>query len=392
MLVIIGAIGFGVYYLFFRSTTSPLGNGGGGGFNTGGDDVGGVAPPDVGVPVEGAGDEVAPRLFKITDGPVAEGVIALTIQVVDERLGTSSTRADTEVRFADRASGNLYRYVLGERTLERMTNRTLPGIQEAVWAKDGSRAFLRYLATDGAGERIETYALPIDGTEGYVLESGLSSVVAGTSTVLTVLPSSTGSIGTRASLAGANQSTLFTTSLSSLRFLAAGASYAAVTRGSASLSGYAFSLPANGILTRILGPLAGLSVLPSPSGARFLYSSLAGGGFEMAVLEVSPANTTALPLSTLAEKCAWAVDERALYCAVPRALTGTLPDDWYQGQVSTSDRFWKIDLDSRVASMLFDPRLLAEADIDAVALTLDGEEDTLVFTNKQDGSLWLYDL
>jgi hypothetical protein len=396
-LVLLAAIGFSLYYLFFRSapglgTVDPGGSFGG----TGGEDAGpGPALPDIGVPVTGAGDEVAPRLFRITEGPVAEGAIVLTIEIPGEPIGTSTVSAptkDIQVRYVDRATGNLYRYLLGERTLERLTNRTLPGIQEAVWARDGSRAFLRFLADDGAGERIETYSLPADGSEGYLLEPGLSDVVVGSTTVLAILPSTNGAIGTRATLAGTNPATAFSTALSSFRYRGAGAGYTATTRASASLLGFSFYVAPDGSFTRLFGPLAALAVLPSPSGGRYLASSLTNGTLHLDLLTISPVETTTLPLSTLAEKCIWTLDETEIYCAVPRALSGTLPDDWYQGEVSLSDRIWKIDLSSRVASLVFDPLLVADADIDAIALTLDNSADTLVFTNKKDGSLWLYDL
>lgn len=392
LLLIILIVGL-VWYFFFRET-SPFGTqNGNGGFGSGGGDVEIPTPPDVGVPVPNAGDEVAPRLFKITDGPVAKGVIALTVEVRDPFQGTSTPATrDVEVRYADRATGNLYRYLLGDRTLERLTNRTLPGVQEASWARNGSRAFLRYLADDGAGERIETYALPADGTEGYLLEPNLSEVIAGTSTVLTVLPSTTGSIGTKAELSGAGAFTLFSTPLSSLRFFASGGTYVAATRPSANSAGYAFYLGPDGQFTRALGPLRGLNVLPSPSGERLLYSSNANATFDLALLTLNPAGAMALPLATMADKCVWAADEKTIYCAVPRSLEGTQPDDWYQGEVSFSDRIWEIDLESRIASLVFDPFLLADTDIDAIALTVDASTDILVFTNKSDGSLWAYDL
>ncbi len=393
-LVLIAAIAFGVWYLFFRGG----GSGGAGGPDDpfggidGGNANGGTEPlPDVNVPVDGAGEEVAPRLLRITDGPVALGVAVFPVAASAD--ASSSPARDTEVRYVDRATGNLYRYVFGERTLERLTNRTLPGIQEASWARDGSRAYLRFLTNEGAGGmRIETYMLPADGSEGALLPSGLSDVIVGSSTVLSVLPSTTGAIGTRTDLLGANPSTAFSTALSSLRFTPAGQGYAGTTRASAGLSGFSFYISPKGEFTRLLGPLAGLTVLPSPSGGRYLYSSVSGSTLRLDLLEVTPPGTTALPVATVADKCVWGGNEQTVYCAVPRAAEGSWPDDWYQGEVSTSDRIWKIDLTSRLASLVFDPLLIAETDIDAVALTLDAAADVLVFTNKRDGSLWLYDL
>ncbi len=73
-------------------------------------------------------------------------------------------------------------------------------------------------------------------------------------------------------------------------------------------------------------------------------------------------------------------------------MTGTMPDDWYQGVASFSDRLWKIDLSGRVATLVIDPKQAGNVDIDMEGLTLDRTNDVLVFTNKRDQSLYAYDL
>lgn len=398
LLLAVVALGIVIYFIFFRSapeTTPPTDSQNPfGGIDGGQGGVRDVVIPEVGVPQQGAGDEVAPQLYKITEAPVAEGAVVFRIKVPQQGAGTTTAATeDTEVRYVDRASGNIYRFRLGERTLERITNLTLPGIQEAVWASDGSRAFLRFISAELGTDRVETYALSATGGEGYFLEPNLSDVVVtGTSSVLSVLPSTNGAMGTRASLAGTNAATVFSTSLSALKVFRAGTSYAAVTKPSALLPGYAFSISRAGEFTRILGPLSGLSLLPSPSGTRYLYSYKDGGSVRLALFDSTTNEAVALPVATLAEKCVWTSDSSIAYCAVPRSITGTLPDDWYLGVRSTSDRVWKIDMAGRVAALVFDPSVLADTDIDAVALTLDPKDDALVFTNRNDGSLWLYDI
>lgn len=350
--------------------------------------------PEIGVPIQGAGEEVAPQLFKITDGPVAHGAVAFHVRTGDTGSSTEARPVvdDTEVRYVERASGNIYRYQVDARALERITNLTLPGIQEALWASDGSRVFMRFISQNRPGQ-METYSLPANGGEGYVLEPGLSDlVVVGTSSILSVLPSSNGSVGTRATLAGAGAGTAFTSPLRNLRVFASGTGYAAVTKPSALLPGYAFSISkTSGEFTRLAGPLSGLTLSPSPSGAFHLIGYRNGGTLRLALLEMATGEQTLLPISTIADKCVWSKDSTTIYCAVPRTITGTFPDDWYLGAVQTSDRIWKIDLETRIATLVVDPSLLADTDIDAVSLALDDENDVLVFTNRDDGSLWLYD-
>lgn len=400
VLLIIGALGFGAYLLFGDRTIAPViesePN-----FGTGGDYVpGGEGTEPLGEVDSEAGEVLAPKLVKIADGPVAFGSVAFPVIELIPSASTTATgeplmmeRVDTEVRYLERGSGNAYAYRNGARTLTRISNRTLPGVYEASWLSNGSLTYARFLSADGA---IETYALPIgeDAPSGYFLEQGLSEVaVRGTTTLATLLPSSSGSIATVAGIGGESFRTLFSSPLASLRLQFFGSNFLAYTRGAASMSGYLFSVHGtNGSFERLLGPLRGLSGLGSPTGRYVLYSYLSGTNLRTELFDTTTRESIPVPLGTLSEKCIFAADETAAYCAVPRALSGTLPDDWYQGAVSFSDRLWRIDLSGRVAVLLADPESAAGVRIDAGSLAVDARGDVLVFTNRTDGSLYVYDL
>jgi hypothetical protein len=353
------------------------------------------------------GEEVAPNLVRITQGPVALGSLVFLApkEIVEEEgpdTGTSSASVAKkgktifvpEVRYVERKSGNVYKYEFNEKLLSRISNRTLPGIQEAAWTADGKTAFLRFLSANQSGTEVaETYALPTESEGGYLLESGLDQVVvSGTSTVITLLPSTTGSIATAARADGANAKTLFTSSLSSLRLYPAGKGVGAFTKPSAQMDGFGFMVSAAGAFDRILGPYRGFTMLPSPSGKQVAYSYLSGQTLVASVMDTATRASTALPVALLPEKCVWAADEQSIYCAVPRSMSGSWPDSWYQGAVSFSDRIWKIDLLARTAVLVVDSVAVANTPIDGVSLSIDANSDVLLFTNKADGSLWAYDL
>lgn len=395
-----------LYFFFF----APKGGGivvdtGENPFQTGGDYTGtGTGQEPDGDTITG-GEEVAPHLVRITEGPVAFGSLVFLTpkEIVEEEgldTGTSSaakakkTIFVPEVRYVERKSGNVYKYEFNEKLLSRISNRTLPGIQEAAWTADGKTAFLRFLSTNESGiEVVETYALPTETEGGYLLEGGLDQViVSGTSTVITLLPSTAGSIATIARADGANARTLFTSSLSSLRITPSGKGASAFTKPSAQMDGFGFLVSAAGVFDRILGPYRGFTMLTSPSGKQVVYSYLSGQTITASVMDTATRIPTALPVALLPEKCVWAADELSLYCAVPRSMTGTWPDSWYQGAVSFSDRIWKIDLVGRTAILIVDPVAVANVAIDGVSLSIDANSDVLLFTNKMDGSLWAYDL
>lgn len=403
VVVVLGLL-VGAYFLFFANATPKLTGVanpfGGSGSNV--PDSSSVSP--VGAPVQGAGTVVALHLIKITDGPVAKGFAALFIPAATSSLPAASSTAlntngvtppsfdDIEVRYIDRASGNVYAYRITARTSTRLSNHTLPGVQEASWLNNGSLAFVRFLekASDNT-EHIDTYALPSSGEGGYFLDKDLEQVLVGSSTIATLLSNNDGSVATLASPDGSNARSFFSSALSSLRIAFAGANLIATTKASQDLNGYSFSVDrTTGSFTQILGPLTGLATLPSPNGKLLFYSYSDRGKVYSQFLDLTTHNAIALPLATLSEKCVWTTDSTALYCGIPTSLSGTLPDDWYQGVTSFTDRIWRIDIDSRTASLVFDPMQLAQVNIDAVGLTLDAQNRSLIFMNKRDGSLWSY--
>lgn len=391
IVILVIGLAVGLYFLFFAnnkpavsvtSSENPFG------------EAGTRTPVETNTtgPIQGAGTVVAPHLIRVTEGPVAKGAIALPTKAEVVASGTPAL-ADTEVRYVERASGNIYSFLVHDRTLTRTSNKTLPGVLEAAWLPDGSRAFARFLTNEAGVDRVSTYALAANGGEGFFLEANLASVGAfGSSSIYSLLPSTNGSVATIASASGAGARTLFTSPLSAITLKAAGSDFVATTKPASTMDGYAFLVNGKtGVFSRILGPYSGLVTLPDSTGSYVLYSYVQRGKGYLAVFDVTKRTVTQLPVATIADKCAWASGSREIYCGVPQAMSGNLPDDWYQGATSFTDRLWKINLDTRLATLVADPVQLAQVSLDMVALTIDQTNDVLVFTNKRDGSLWVYD-
>ena len=356
---------------------------------------------ELGVAVSGAGTEIAPRLIRITDRPTVFGSKAVFIPAVlasqtGTTTGTPAYTSDPDVRisYLERESGNVFAFTAHARTLARISNKTLPGIQRATWTPDASIAFVQFLERVASTDSLNTYALPSGGEGGYVLEKNISSLLlTGSSTLVTLFSTTEGSIASASSISGTNVKTLFTTPLSSIHLSGGGGTLLATTKASSKARGYAFLVsPKDGSFTRILGPLSGLTTLVSPSGRLVLYSYLDKGKVALAVFDSISRSATRLPLATFPEKCVWTADSASVYCAVPTSLSGNLPDDWYQGVLSTKDRLWRIDLADRVATQVIDLQTVGAGDIDAVSLDIDKASDVLIFTNRRDGNLWMYDL
>lgn len=351
------------------------------------------APPITGTPgtdpiTDTSPISAPPRLVKISSGPVVPGMIVIN------RKGTASSSPEVITEFIERQNGNVFSYLTNAQTLTRTSNKTVPGIQSARWTPDGAFAFVQYLS-GSLFSTINTYALSADGSIGYFLPQNVSDVSVASSSVLTLASGVNGSTASVSRVDGSRVSTLFSTPLTSLRVSFAGkGQYLAFTKPSATLAGSAFLVNASGYFSRIAGPKNGLVALASPLGKWVLVSFVSGETLQMELVNTLTAEKLPLPISTIADKCVWAADDSVVYCGVPTALPiNTLyPDAWYQGVARFSDRVWKIEISGRYAQLVLDFEKETEEQLDVQSPAIDALNTTLVFVNKNDGSLWSYSL
>ena len=327
------------------------------------------------------------RLMQLTKGPVVPGFAVLNVP-------QSTSTSQVSVSYLERQSGNVFSYNVDANTITRTSNRTVPGLQSAIWSRDGSLAIVRYLSGDTLST-INTYAIRPDGSGGFFLPQDLSDVSLASSSILTLASGVNGSVASTVDLNGARTTTVFSSPLSSLRtYPLGGGRYLGVTKPSGTLAGYAFIYDTSKIATRIFGPQDGLVALPSPSGSYVFFSYVQNSALRTAFVDMKTGAVSNLPLSTIADKCVWTADEKTIYCGVPTSpnMSYNYPDDWYQGAVSFTDRIWKVDVQARFVELVLDFAKSTGSNLDAKALATDRQNTTLVFMNKNDGSLWSYRL
>jgi hypothetical protein len=142
--------------------------------------------------------------------------------------------------------------------------------------------------------------------------------------------------------------------------------------------------------SRVLGPINGLTTLTSPNGKLTLYGD---DNLSLYLYHNDTKTSDLLGIKTLPEKCVWGSGNDVIYCAVPKTISGTYPDDWYQGTISFSDQFWKIDAKTENTTLLFDPSTITGGEeADGIKLATDTGENYLFFVNKKDSYLWEYAL
>ena len=151
-----------------------------------------------------------------------------------------------------------------------------------------------------------------------------------------------------------------------------------------------------GDLNKILSEVYGMAVKWSPQKDKFVYSKTSNKGKNL-YLYVSLKDGSAeanLNISTFVDKCVWSQDNRTIFCAIPKNISGTeiLPDDFYKGVFRSDDDFWKINLETAETILLVEPWEKGEETYDAIDLFLSPLEDYLFFVNKKDGLLYSIEL
>ncbi|MDB5254096.1 MAG: hypothetical protein JWL80_162 [Parcubacteria group bacterium] len=324
------------------------------------------------------------RFFRITDTPIA-GAIGFIKQGV------------TTIRYVDRATGHIFDVDPATLVKTQITNDTLPKIYEAVFRNDANAVVFRSLQNDS--DTIDNLSLTLVPPKAsstdtlYTITSTpirgqISELAAQNNTLLYTFKDS-GAISASA-FDGSKLTTLFNSDFTDWRLLSVGSSTALlITKPSSSAAGFAYTLPSKGgSLTKILGPLNALMITPRTDGLRLAYS-YNNGAAAFSVQNTDKSITNLTP-ATLVDKCVWGIKNKImLFCGVPTGGVGSdQPDNWYQGKTRFVDRIWRYNTDTTFTDILVDPKKDFNTDIDVMNPILTPDEDYLIFTNKNDLTLW----
>ncbi len=319
--------------------------------------------------------------------------------VLLEKSGT------TFARLVDRATGNIHEVAEDSEEIKRVTNTTVPKILEAIWSSVGDSLILRYSVNDP--EKLDNFSAKIKvdtktnnefagEITGKVVAQNADSIITNSLGnkifSITKRGDMKGSYGIVSSLDGAGSREIFDSEISEwLTSWPKSNTIALVTKPSYKQYGYLFFLNTdNGSLDKIFGSAYGLNVLINKEATAFVYSNSSRGSVRLNYYDIKSGTDKNLQLATLADKCVWGnKDTNIVYCAVPKSISnGNYPDAWYQGVASFSDNFWKIDIDKGTTKLIYETGANDTANIDVMDLRISNNDDFLIFTDKNNLSLW----
>lgn len=322
--------------------------------------------------------------------------------------GASTTATSTAIRWVDRGRGNVFESRQDETAIATLSNTILPRIYDSVWNKnltafigsmmpeesDGPTVIFSELKKQSTSSSTAPFALKGRNISDQVLAYAASP---GGDKIFLMLDENGKGAGYVANFDGSRMARIFETPLTQVNVEWPEAQTISITtKGIASGDGFLYFVnPTTGTWNKVLGPVRGLSTKTSKD-AKYVLASSADdrGNIITSIHSLATGKTEDATIRTLADKCAWGNFYKSLvYCGVPaQSVFGILPDDWYRGTVSFSDKIWAVDAKTGEVGLV--SSLVDQSDriLDMFNLSLDAKDEFLFFMNKNDLSLWSFDL
>ena len=299
------------------------------------------------------------------------------------------------VIYAEEGTGHIYEIDMVTRQERRVSQTTIPEAYEAVFSASGTEAVILsgdaeqgavLGEIDAAGERMEVRAIPASVTN---LTSGEGDEI------MFVDQEAERAVGRVLNIATLNERVLFTVPFTAVKVAwgrTAEDRHYVYPKATADLPGYLYQASAEGLgYTGQDG--YGLSAIVS--GATAVVSKTENDSYRSMVAEFANGTTRPSPITTLPEKCVFSpTDGSILFCGsdITGSEDATLPDDWYSGQHTSNDSLWKISLRTNSAELLTNPKRESGRQIDIIHPASNDTGTQLLFSNKLDNTLWLFNL
>jgi hypothetical protein len=327
------------------------------------------------------------RLWEVSEVPVAG---------FGWQGGNSAT-----LDFVERSSGYVFEAQTQGRSVVRLTDTLRPKIYEASVSLDGSvmersiddtGALITFTGTVASSSSADATS-SVGDLLGNDLPTGILAIAADPAydALLYLIPGPSGATIVSTDRTGQHEKQLFSSAITGWRLIAPGDDTLVLLQDPLDgVEGYAYRLQKSGGLS-LIAQEPGLTVLPQASSTALLYGASSNGTLALFVRSSAGSPAQALPLQTVADKCAWAPNASPFaYCGVPQTIPSQqFLDDWYKGLVHTSDEFYEIDASAASSTLLYDPIGDTSAQLDVEDPSVDPTGQYLAFINAKDQSLWV---
>lgn len=327
-----------------------------------------------------------PNLWQISDRPVAGS------QWVTNEQG------EREIWYVHRENGHLFSHSTESRESTRLTNTTIPRIQEVFISPEGDYVLYRYV--DKNTQNVKTYIANLSSsseaevaysTDGSFFPDNLTAVDISPSgdRIFSIESTSDGAVGVVNTISDAESKVVFTSPLQEWRSdWFSDDTILLYTKPAVNSDGAAFIVDINTSNESKVAQGYGLTTSMSPDGSYILNSKQQDGSYQTQLSQSENSRESLLSSPTLGEKCGWATNSNAYFCGIPDELSSNPLKNWYQGQVSHTDQLAIFNVNNRNQENLFSEEEMEMGPFDIIDIKVDPDFSFLSFENKRDHILW----
>ena len=217
----------------------------------------------------------------------------------------------TFVRYTERTTGHIYEASADGRQKNRLSNTTIPAIQQVLWGTNGENFIIRYLDENDVIKSVVATIVKGEESQVGVVEGALLpdnihdlTVSPDGQKIFYILSLGNAVIGTTANIDGSGKKQIFESPVVEWQptwvtknniLLTTKPSYAAL--------GYLYAIrTSSGSLNKILGDIAGLTARTSSDMSKTLYSASGNNTFETSLYDTESGTSILFPITTLPEK------------------------------------------------------------------------------------------
>lgn len=325
-------------------------------------------------------------------------------QLTKNAISGTAYYGTTTALYMERATGHIYKINLDGTNSVRLSNATVPKSFEASWSYKSDKMAVRYFEDPAPGSiklAVKTFLASIGHLlkatstseaelKGLALPASVSEIAVSPAEDKVFYLNNLGNDGVEgvvADFGNKNQKKIFELPFGEFNInWPVKDNIVLLTKPSAKAEGFLYFLNSKtGALTRILGGIKGLTAAVSPGGENIVFSGIGREGVESKIYNVKNKTVSNLGFAVLADKCAWGrKNKNMIYCAVSaKKPDNNQPDGWYQGVVSFDDGVWSKNITTGESK-----NILSRFGADIMNIFVSSDENYLIFTDKNDGTLW----
>ncbi len=319
----------------------------------------------------------------------------LTVKpVIGFKEVTSMNGGERIMLYAEAGTGHVFSINLTTGMETRLSNITIPSAQKAQFNTDGTMAAIR----SGYGSQNTIELLTLAGENNATQETLLPKMVdfkfSGENKILFSEYSSSGLLGREYDSETGVSRTLFSVPFQNATVawsLNASTPHYVYPKASAKLTGFLYRI-SNGIVVREQASGGGLTALGNET--YYIHTVTTARGPASFTTDRTTGVTNSLPIVVQADKCVFSSqDSDKIYCGYEEAnMNYEFPDNWYKGLVSFADTLWEIDIKKGLATRLVDTEQETGRELDTIGMDMSVETKVLYFINKNDNTLWMYEI